>query len=55
MKVSQYYTKKLSKFWGNRSGVLGANFYKWRDKFIESGKTGFYGAGRSGDNEYQKE
>ena len=36
-------------------GVLGANFYKWRDKFIESGKAGFYGAGRSGDNEYQKE
>ena len=38
-----------------RHGVSVSNFYKWRDKFIESEKQGFYGAGRSGDNEYERE
>ena len=38
-----------------RHGVSVSNFYKWRDKFIESGKKGFYESGRSGENEYQKE
>ena len=38
-----------------RHGVSVSNFYKWRDKFIESGKQGFYESGRSGYNEYQKE
>jgi len=38
-----------------RHGVSVSNFYKWRNKFIESGKNGFRGAGRSGDNEYRKE
>ena len=38
-----------------RHGVSVASFYKWRDKFIESGKKGFYESGRPGDNEYQKE
>ena len=32
-----------------------ASFYKWRDKFIESGKKGFYESVSLGDNEYQKE
>ena len=36
-----------------RHGVSGANFYKWRDKFIESGKQGFYGSGEN--NGYEKE
>ena len=38
-----------------RYGVSVSNCYKWRDKFIESWKKGFYESGRSGDNEYQKE
>ena len=38
-----------------RHGVSVASFYKWRDKFIESGKKGFYESGRSGYNEYRKE
>ena len=36
-----------------RHGVSVSNFYKWRDKFIESGKQGFYGSG--GNNGYEKE
>jgi transposase-like protein len=36
-----------------RHGVSVASFYKWRDKFIESGKQGFYGSG--GNNGYEKE
>ena len=36
-----------------RHGVSVSNFYKWRDKFIESGKKGFYGSG--GNNGYEKE
>ena len=36
-----------------RHGVSVSNFYKWRDKFIESGKHGFYGSG--GNNVYEKE
>ncbi len=36
-----------------RHGVSIASFYKWRDKFIESGKQGFYGSG--GNNGYEKE
>jgi len=36
-----------------RYGVSISNFYKWRDKFIESGKKGFYKSG--GNNNYGKE
>ena len=36
-----------------RHRVSVSNFYKWRDKFIESGKQGFYGSG--GNNGYEKE
>ena len=36
-----------------RHGVSVSNFYKWRDKFIESGKQGFYGSGVN--NGYEKE
>ena len=36
-----------------RRGVSVSNFYKWRDKFMESGKQGFYGSG--GNNGYEKE
>ncbi len=36
-----------------RRGVSVSNFYKWRDKFIESGKQGFYGSGVN--NGYEKE
>ena len=36
-----------------RHGVSVASFYKWRDKFIESGKQGFYSTG--GNNVYEKE
>ena len=32
-----------------RHGVSVASFYKLRDKFIESGKKGFYESGRSGE------
>ena len=38
-----------------RHGVLVSNFYKWMDKFIESGKKGFYKSDRSRNYEYQKE
>ena len=36
-----------------RHGVSVASFYKWRDKFIESGKQVFYSTG--GNNVYEKE
>ena len=36
-----------------RHGVSVSNFYRWRDKFIESGKQGFYGSGVN--NGYEKE
>ena len=34
-------------------GVAVSNFYKWRDKFIESGKKGFYET--SSGNTYERE
>jgi transposase-like protein len=36
-----------------RHGVSVASFYKCRDKFIESGKKGFYSSG--GNNGYERE
>ena len=36
-------------------GVSVSNFYKYRDKFIDSGKNRLYESGKARDNEYQKE
>ena len=36
-----------------KRGVAVSNFYKWRDKFIESGKKGFYET--SSGNTYERE
>lgn len=36
-----------------KRGVAVSNFYKWRDRFIESGKKGFYETSRG--NAYERE